>query len=51
MDFHNSHKGLVTFSTTKTKSKIAVVETDENSCVTMFDEKAELEIDKIGYSL
>lgn len=41
--FHNSHSGIATFSAIKTRSRFAVVETDENNCVTMFDEKAELE--------
>lgn len=43
VNFHKNNNGLLTFSSTKIKSRFGVIETNSDSLVTSFDEKGELE--------
>ena len=41
IDFHNSHDGSITISTTKPVSRFGLIEKDKNNLVTKFNEKNE----------
>ena len=43
VNLHKNHNGLLTFSSTRTKSRFGVIETNSDNLVTSFDEKGELE--------
>lgn len=43
VNFHKTNNGLLTFSSTKTKSRFGVIKTNSDNLVTSFDEKGELE--------